>query len=126
VRLSRKCVRAGRGAARADAGERVRGARAGSSGGGGGELVLVKLQEVVGRADQAPFGPNGGPASSVKAVSATVELGVGEHRLDKLVSLSVELAAVVVSSTRRMNAQRPPSHPGRGGLRRLESVGSTP
>src|SRR4051812_22471146 len=60
-----------------------------------GDLVLVELEKVVGRVDQAPFGANGGSASAVKAIEATVELGVGEHRLDELLSLSIELAAVV-------------------------------
>jgi hypothetical protein len=53
---------------------RVAGSR--PSGGRGGELVLVELQDVVARVDQAPFGPTGGPASSVKAIEAPVELGV--------------------------------------------------
>jgi hypothetical protein len=46
------------------------------------------------RVHQAPFGPNG-PASSQKAIEATVEPGVGEHRLDELLPPSIELAAVV-------------------------------
>jgi hypothetical protein len=82
--------------------------------------VLVELQEVVGRADQAPFGANGGPAPSVKAIQATVELGLGEHRLDELLSLSIELAAVV--------GVEHPAHEGveatvPAGSRRLASAG---
>jgi hypothetical protein len=51
-------------------------------------LVAVELEQVVGGGDQAPFGADGCPASSVEAVQAAVELGLREHRLDELLSLT--------------------------------------
>jgi len=57
--------------------------------------VFVELQQIVGGSDQAPFRANGRSSSSVEPLDATVELGVGEDRLDQLLSLAVELGAVV-------------------------------
>jgi hypothetical protein len=56
----------------------------------GRERVAVKLEEVVGGGDQAPFRADGGPASSLEAIDATVVLGLAEHGLDHRLALPVE------------------------------------
>jgi hypothetical protein len=60
-----------------------------------GELVAVKLAEVVGHHQQAPLGAHFDPASPVEAVDAVVVLGVAEQRLDGLSASSVEPPAVL-------------------------------
>jgi hypothetical protein len=46
----------------------------------------VELEEVVGGVDEAPFGVAGGSAAALEAVEAAVELRVGEHWFDCLLS----------------------------------------
>ena len=55
----------------------------------------MKLEEIVGRRDEAPLGPDGGASSSSEAVHAAVELRVAEHGLDHRLALPVKRAAVV-------------------------------
>jgi hypothetical protein len=50
----------------------------------GGELVAVKLAEVVGHHQQSPLRAHLDPAPPVKPVDAVVVLGVAEQRLDGL------------------------------------------
>jgi hypothetical protein len=57
--------------------------------------VSVKLEEVVGGGDQAPFGSDGGSAASLEAGHAAVVLGVAEDGLDHRLTPSVELAAAL-------------------------------
>jgi hypothetical protein len=52
------------------------------SGGCGGGLVGVELEEVVGGGDQPPFGVAGGSSAALEAVDPAVELGVAEDGLD--------------------------------------------
>ena len=74
------------------------------SGGLGGDVVLVELEEVVGGGDQAPFGADGGSASSVEAGEAAVVFGVAEQGLDQVLALAVERLPCSVASTRRMKS----------------------
>src|SRR5262245_38670247 len=62
---------------------------------GGRERVAVKLEEVVGGGDQPPFRADGGAASSLEAIDATVVLGLAEHGLDHRLALPVEPAAAL-------------------------------
>src|SRR5215211_3666282 len=75
-------------------GERCERVGAGS-GPHGGELVAVKLVEVVGHHQQSPLEAHLGAASSVEAVDAAVVLGVAEQRLDRLFAFSIALVAVL-------------------------------
>jgi hypothetical protein len=56
----------------------------------GSDPVVVELEQVVSRGDEAPFRPHGESASSSELPKPAV-LGVAEHRLDCLLSLAVDL-----------------------------------
>src|SRR3954453_3158348 len=89
----------------------------------------MELEQVVGCRDQARFGPDGGSASSVEPVEAPVELGIGEHRLDELLSLSVELVSAVGvqdAAHERVEATVParPGSLAATGVRRDEDLGA--
>src|SRR6478672_7345476 len=64
------------------------------SGCGGGELVVVELEQVVGRGDQPPFAARSGSAAALEAFDRAVELDLAEHRLDRDLALAVEVMAV--------------------------------
>src|SRR3954470_2156547 len=68
---------------------------AGCLGPGGGELVAVKLGQVVARHQESPLGAHLGPAASVKSVGAVVVFGVAEQRLDRLLACAIEPPAVL-------------------------------
>src|SRR3954454_1922716 len=63
-------------------------------GGGGGDLVAVELEEVVGCRDEPPFRPAGGSSATLEASDLAVELQLSEHRLDRRLPLAVERAAL--------------------------------
>jgi hypothetical protein len=50
------------------------------------QVVSVELEKVVSGGDQAPFRPDGRPASSFEALHPPVRLDLGEHRLDHALS----------------------------------------
>src|SRR3954454_14196613 len=64
------------------------------SGGGGGRLVAVELEEVVGSGDQPPFRSARGSAPALEASHLAVELQLTEDGLDRGLSSPVERAAV--------------------------------
>jgi hypothetical protein len=66
--------------------------------------VIVELQEVVRRRDQAPFASAGGSAAALEAFDRAVELDLAEDRLDGDLSLAVEVRPSGVASTRRMKS----------------------
>ncbi len=63
------------------------------SGRRGGDLVVVELEEVVGRGDQSPFTSACGSAAALKAFDRTVELDLTEDRLDGDLSVAIQAAA---------------------------------
>jgi hypothetical protein len=81
-----------------------RGRRDRRSGRCGGDPVIVELQEVVRRRDQAPFASAGGSAAALEAFDRAVELDLAEDRLDGDLSLAVEVRPSGVASTRRMKS----------------------
>src|SRR3954462_11817592 len=74
------------------------------SGGGGGRLVAVELEEVVGSGDESPFRSARGSAAALEASHLAVELQLTEDGLDRGLSSPVERAAVWVARTRRMKS----------------------
>src|SRR5438876_1621275 len=62
---------------------------------GGGELVAVEFEEVVGGGEEAPFGSDGGSASSEETVGASVCLDLAEDGFDHALAFEVELFAVL-------------------------------
>jgi hypothetical protein len=70
-------------------------ASGGPSGRHAGEVMLVQLEQVVGGHGQAPFGADGGSPAAVEPADAAVVFGVGEDRLDDVLSLLVERFAVL-------------------------------
>ena len=68
----------------------ARRARPAISGGAGGEVVAVELEEIVGGGDQSPFRPAGRSAAALEALDHAVELELAEHRLDRDLALAVE------------------------------------
>src|SRR4051794_25708866 len=64
-------------------------------GAGSRECVRVKLQQIVRGGDQPPLRARRDSAAALEAVDATVELCVGEGRLNHCAAPSVELAAMI-------------------------------
>jgi hypothetical protein len=64
------------------------------SGGDGSEPVVVELQQVVRRRDEAPLASARRPASALEASDRAVELDLAEHGLDGDLALAVEGAPV--------------------------------
>src|SRR3954452_24301675 len=62
--------------------------------GGGGRLVAVELEEVVGSGDESPFRSARGSAAALEASHLAVELQLPEDGLDRGLSSPVERAAV--------------------------------
>src|SRR5215208_3044266 len=85
VRGGGRCKSINGGAPSPPAGRRDR-----RSGRCGGDPVVVELQEVVRRRDQAPFASAGGSAAALEAFDRAVELDLAEDRLDGDLSVAVE------------------------------------
>src|SRR3954451_19836553 len=96
----------------------------------GGESVLVELEDVVAGGDESPLAATGGSAAALEAFDRAVELDLPEHRLDRDLTLPVELLATLCgehAAYERVHAAGParpwaPAQPGVGGNEDLDAL----
>ncbi len=101
------CASGDGGGARRAGSARLVGCRCGPgavSGGLGGQVVFVELEQVVCRGDQPPFRACGGSTSPLELADAPVVLGLSEHGLDHRLAFSVSPPPSSPARTVRMNA----------------------